>query len=266
SGTTVVANVPVGAGPVALAYDSENGDLYVVNEVSDNVSVISGTTVVANVPVGAGPVALAYDSENGDLYVVNELSDNVSVISGTTVVASLPVGVGPDAVAYDSGNGYIYVANCGALACGGVVPYYPRYIGNVTVISGTTAVASIPIGLGSDAMVYDSGNGYVYVATCGGLGTDCGRVPPPSPLYIGNVTVISGTTAVTTVEIGFSPVAIAYDDGNGYVYVALANSDNVSVISGDGRGREYISRSWILAWVNGLCEPKRVRVCAVGPG
>ncbi|TMA07596.1 MAG: hypothetical protein E6J94_04260, partial [Methanobacteriota archaeon] len=47
-----------------------------------------------------------------------------------------------------------------------------------------------------------------------------------------NVSVINGTTVVASVAVGTLPVGVAYDSGNGYVYVANYNSNTVSVISG----------------------------------
>ncbi|MGC9106548.1 MAG: YncE family protein, partial [Thermoprotei archaeon] len=48
-----------------LLYNPSNGYVYVANEYSDSVSVIDGTRVIANVPVGNRPVALAYNHSNG---------------------------------------------------------------------------------------------------------------------------------------------------------------------------------------------------------
>src|SRR2546425_10733047 len=45
-----------------------------------------------------------------------------------------------------------------------------------------------------------------------------------------NVSIISGTTVVATIPVGGGPSGIAYDSGNGYVYVANALSDNVSAV------------------------------------
>src|SRR3989454_9424696 len=47
-----------------------------------------------------------------------------------------------------------------------------------------------------------------------------------------NVSIISGTTVVATIPVGGGPSGIVYDGGNGYVYVANLVSNNVSVISG----------------------------------
>ena len=198
---SVMATVPVGVSPDAVGYG--NGDVYVANQGSNSVSVISGTTVVATVNVGTHPRGVGYDGGNGDVYVANYGSDSVSVISGTTVVATVGVGTYPWAVGYDSGNGDVYVANFGS--------------SNLSVISGATnkVVANIGVGSSPHGVGYDSENGEVYVANIGS----------------NSVSVISGTTVVATVGVGTEPAAVGYDSGNGCIYVANAASNNVSVIS-----------------------------------
>ena len=80
----MVATIPVGNAPNAIAYDSRNGDLYVSSTNDNSVSVIDGSsnTVVATIPVGNVPYAITYDPNNGDLYVANYGDNTVSVISG----------------------------------------------------------------------------------------------------------------------------------------------------------------------------------------
>src|SRR2546425_10943681 len=86
---------------------------------------------------------------------------------------------------------------------------------NVSVIDRTTVVATIPVGDYRHGPAYDSGHEYVYVAN-----------------YVsGTVSVISGTAVVATVPVGTYPSAAVYDSGNGYLYVANGGSNNVSVIS-----------------------------------
>ena len=210
----VVGSVPVGSMPWDVAYDNGNGYLYVTNENSNSVSVINGVTdaVVGSIPVGVNPYDVAYDRGNGYLYVTNENSNSVSVINGVTdaVVGSVPVGSNPQGVAYDSGNGYLYVANsnCSSSPCGQ---------GNVSVINGVTdaVVGSIPVGIEPESVAYDSGNGYLYVTntncTTGSLST-CGQ---------SNVSVINGVTdaVVGSIPVGVDPYGVAYDGGNGYLYV-----------------------------------------------
>src|SRR5205809_52156 len=291
SGMNVIATVPVGNYPGGVAYDSGNGYVYVTNCGSNNVSVIDGTIVIATVPVGNCPVHAAYDNENGYVYVADFIVNTVSVISttaqlflvtftetglpsgtswsvtleglsnssatptitfsqpngthsyavgrvtgsaayyypssssasvpvngapssvdisftantrGGTVVATVPVGNYPVGAAYNSKNGYVYVAN---------------FVSNsVSLISGTTVVATVPIGYGANpyGVAYDGGNRYVYV-------TNSGRSA---------VSVIDGTTVIATVPVGGNPRGVAYDGGNGYIYVANCDSKAVNVIDG----------------------------------
>ncbi len=276
SGTTVMATVQVGHGPYGLGFDSGNGYVYVANAGSNTVSVINWTTVVTTVlvggpPVGFYPTGVTYDSGNGYVYVTNGFSNAVIVINGTTVVATVPVGLRPSAVDYDSGNGYVYVAN---------------YFSNtVSVISGLTVLATLPVAARGEqpyGVAYDSGNGYVYVPNAGsvtvingttivssvevggyseGVGYDSGN----GYVYVTNnedfVSVISGTNVVATIPVGFSPFGVVYDSGNGYVYVANAGSDSVSVISTTADFRISPSpTSLTVVGESSLCEGRSI-VC-----
>src|SRR5208282_6523909 len=64
-------SVVVGVNPWGVAYVTSNHDLYVANEGSNTVSVLSSSTnnVLANIAVGFSPVALAYDASDQNLYV-----------------------------------------------------------------------------------------------------------------------------------------------------------------------------------------------------
>lgn len=217
-------NVSIGVGSYAedIAMDSGNGDLYVADSGTNNVSVVSGVTnsEVAVIPVGNTPTSLAYDNATGDIYVANRFSGNVSVISGSSnrVVATLSGFSHPVAVACDGGNGDIYVADEGN---------NPNWMGNVTVISGATdqVVAVIPVGVGpaTSGLAYDGANGDIYAVDAGNY-----------PSYEGNVSVISGSSnsVIRTVRVGTQAASALFDPGNGDVYVTNAGSNNVSVIAG----------------------------------
>jgi YVTN family beta-propeller protein len=72
--------------------------------------------VVATVPVGATPYAVAADPCRSRVYVANFGDNTVSVIGAPRsdpVVATVPVGDEPDAVAVDPGTGRVYVTNAG---------------------------------------------------------------------------------------------------------------------------------------------------------
>ena len=109
-GRSGTVTIPVGSDPGALAVDTMNGDIYVTNSLSNNVSVISGSTdtLVGTIEVGSAPSALAVDTANGDVYVANTDSNNVSVVSGASnaLVATIPVGDGPAFPASGDCGGY----------------------------------------------------------------------------------------------------------------------------------------------------------------
>jgi YVTN family beta-propeller protein len=214
-GPPATFSIPVGAAPSAVAYDPSEGEIFVANSGSDNVSVINDTlgTIVGTVSVGSGPSAVL--SLGGDVFVANELSDNISVINGSSlhVVASWPVGTHPDALAaprslsterFDT----IWVADAGS--------------NNVTVISLATnsTVANIPVG-NSPAAILGSEETYVANAGSGTL-----TVVDPRNFSV-NTTSTVGTTPVALVASGSEPNT----DFQSYLYVANARSDNLSVIN-----------------------------------
>ena len=125
---------------------------------------------------------------------------------GTTfkVIANITVGSNPEGIAYDPSNGYIYVADHGS--------------DTVSVINGTTVIATIPVGpvSGPTGVAYDPSNGYIYVTNWGS----------------NTVSVINGTTVIATIPVGSWPAGVAYDPSNGYIYVTNTGSNTVSVING----------------------------------
>src|SRR3989475_75880 len=209
---TVVRTVPVGAGPMGIDFDSSNNYVYVADLNGNKVSVIDGDpfhvglydTVVATIPVGPQPWGVAFDSANGMVYVANSGNNTVSAINTATnmvVGSQIPVGTHPSFLAYDSANGDIYVAN--------------ENSGTVTVIDTTTnTVAGSPIAVGGfpRGIVFDSANGDIYVG---------------SPLSI-----ISGTSVVTTITGTLGDNDLAYDSFNGGIYVVDGGTHSVMAING----------------------------------
>lgn len=238
----------------AMVFDPTNGEIYVANWDSSNVTAIDGSTgaTVTTIPVGSNPEALAFNSAQNTVYVANSGSDNVSVISATsnTVIATIDVGVRPCAVTVDSANGDFYVANFGSQ--------------NVSVVSGTTntVVTSITVANSADALAVDPVNGYVYVGNyeganwlnvidgstnialptipiAGGTSWSVAVDQGNGDIYVpvngsGRVAVVDGAASqeVSNITVGGGPRAIAVDPVNGDVYVANIDTANVSVISG----------------------------------
>jgi len=151
-----------GASTVIGQYDSSAGFVSVISD--------STNSVVATIPLGDFPSAIAYDPAKGEVFVAedgatpsnvsasNTAHGQIAVISDSsnTVVANVTVGPFPDGLAYDSARGEIYVASSGSTTIAG----------SVSVISDSTnaIVATVPLD-GAGAVAYDPGKGELYVVT-----------------------------------------------------------------------------------------------------
>ena len=248
---TVIKNITVGSGPSGAVFDASNGNIYVMNDGSKNVSVIDGATntVIKNITVGSDPCRGTFDSSNGYIYVTHDGSKNVSVIDGATntVIKNITVGSDPSGAVFDPSNGYIYITN--------------SLSNNVSVINGATnnVITSIAVGAYPYGGTFDPSNGYIYLND---RETDCVSVingstnqlisniivdPNPSGatfdpqngyVYVtsnghNSVSVINDKTNVMikSISVGESPYGISFDQSNGYIYVANYCSDNVSIIN-----------------------------------
>jgi DNA-binding beta-propeller fold protein YncE len=161
------------------------------------------TTV--NLPLGIGSMPLVVTADPGSGYVYVGGQGDISVLSGTQVLKVIEtynwitdIGVNPI-------TGLVYAAIDSESEAGW----------SVKVISGTQLIATLPTASPS-AIGINPKTGYVYVTNYGSK----------------SVTIISGTTTVTTVTVGTQPAAIGVNPNTGYVYVANKGSDNVTVLSG----------------------------------
>src|SRR5579875_2966280 len=204
---TPVTSIGVGQGPQSIAYDSNNGDIYVANLYSGTVSVINGAinTVSKTISVGTDPTAILYDPANKEIYVANSYSNNVSVISDSTnqVVDTIPAGTYPSYLLFDSANGYIYVSNNGQ--------------GTVTIINGAdnSIKNTVSVGQGPQGMATDS-SGNVYVANS-------------NSYTISVISASSNSVTNTVTGVYANPSLVAYDSANSEIYAM--GSDVVYPIS-----------------------------------
>lgn len=168
-------------------------------------------TVIASVNVGTEPEAGATDLANGFVYVANAVTNNVSVLNGTSLLATInlaPNQTGtPVYVVYDGANQDVYVVDRYNFEGNG---------GAVNVISGTTVLATVPVGHLPDMAVVDPANGDVYVTNSDGA----------------TISILDGTILLSSVPVGTYPSWAAYDVLDGDVYVANEGSANVSVVNG----------------------------------
>lgn len=204
SGLTVVATLNTGEGSNSAVLDPVNGDLYVTDFLTDQVSVIDegGNATIANLTVGQRPVSAAYDPLDGDVYVANQNSSNVSVLFNLSVIGSLPAGTSPSSVAYDPADQDVYVANNNS--------------SNVTVYHNQAGVGNVGVGAHPEFLAYDPSLGDVEVVDSGAS----------------LLTIINGTTAVATIDVASDPVWVGQGPGDPFTYVAGASGSVVSVLNG----------------------------------
>jgi YVTN family beta-propeller protein len=247
---TLIATVPVGSQPWAIAVNPTTNLVYVANASSASVSVIDGTTntVTATVPVDVAPWAIAVNPVTNKIYTANCGFDcdatagigTVSVIDGATNAATAPitVGINPRAISINPVTNMVYVMNC---AC-------EAGPGSVTVINGATdtIVATIPQGLypepaavnpatntlfvadsqSDDVSVIDGSTNAVIATVATGTGTSEVVVSPVTntaylPNYdSNNATIINGATLTSTsIPTGVNAISVGLDPTTNTVYV-----------------------------------------------
>jgi len=212
-GYSVTASIPVGSGPDAVAADPEAAAVFVANNGSGTVSVISEATdtVTATITVGSDPAGVAVDPDTGYVFVSNAGSGTVSVISAKTdtVTATITVGGAPTGIAVDPDTGNVYVVGGGELVDD--ASYTVTEISESSdAVTATITLPYVPL-----AVAADPGTGDIWV-TDGQL-----------------VMIDEASNAVTTTaEADFAgPVALAADSGTGTLYVANSDIDNVAAVS-----------------------------------
>ncbi len=217
-----------GAAPDSLAYDSANGNLYVVDQDAFRVFVVNAATNAVgpnsvNLSGSAGSSgSLALDSTTGTLFMVSY--DNLSMYTintasntlGTQFFSEPANSAGletPMHECIDTANGELFVVDQSA--------YGPSVATDIAIDSATTysfiTNLSSPQGV-EGGCAYDSTNGDIYVAG-------------------GNVTnVISGSTNKLVTNVSYSTQAgadgVVFDPANGYLYTTDYNTNSVTVIDG----------------------------------
>ncbi len=108
-----------GVHPQEVGINSYNGYVYVVNQLSDSVSIYDADgnpiTVVklgATIPGGISPVALSFNPANGDAWVVGSVSNNIYVIANNIQISQvIPAGRRPLSISYNLINQRFYVVS-----------------------------------------------------------------------------------------------------------------------------------------------------------
>jgi YVTN family beta-propeller protein len=251
---TVLTTVPVGIGPWGMAYDPDQDEVFVANEESQNLSIINASTAAVTATITLGepynPVAISFDVDNGDLYVAAVSSGPVNDVvvvdpKNSTVLAYIDVappgamGYDPCDLAFDADQGDIYVADCGTDL--------------VSVLNTSTNAIVSQITVGGDPLgiVYETNTNELSVTEKSGVEA---IISPQSQSVVTNISglpegvgyseqavaydgsadevfasdsapglaVVNDTSNTIIANVPFSNETdgIAYDTGNGEIFVA----------------------------------------------
>ena len=220
---TVTQEISANSNPCAIAYNPNNGYLYVTNRVdsdSGTVTIIDTDiptyTQVATPVVGRKPTGIAFNPNDGCVYVaMNNTSPGnvVKVISGTTIIDTITDGNldWPAHIAVKEASNLLYVTNSGA--------------NTVSVISGATRTVTKTVVLNVPkpwGIAVNQSTGWVYVATESGgklawiqpNDTDTGNIEPVPPATLRMVAVdpIQNLVFVTQDDTNTTGSSPSHDD------------------------------------------------------
>lgn len=190
----------------AVMVNPYNDKVYVAHS-GPWVTIISGESnaVITSVDVG-GAISLAVDPVTGFVFTVNRGNNSISIIDPETdsEVDRISVGARPMMAAVDSQNKLLYVTN--------------HDDNTVTVIDldEGSEIATLDVGRYPVGVVVCNGKAYVQNLGVEGVFHDIGKVDELDT----TVTVIQGTTVITSIETGIGPL-FACTSGN-RVYVLNA--------------------------------------------
>jgi serine/threonine protein kinase, bacterial len=240
----IIATIPVGKRPEAVAVDPAAHLVYTVNYEDGTVSVIDIVrwALTASIPVGHGPAGVALDPVAHIAVAANNRDDTASVIDTThqTVIATVKVGTNPWGVAIDPDEHAAYVANMW------------DYSVSVINLETRSVVATIPVGKNPYGVAIDPTTHTAYTANSSD-GTvsviDTAKLTVEATIPVGNdprgvaidtahhnafitneaegaVTVINldSRRLTTTLHVGNSPFGVAVDPGAHAVYTANHDS------------------------------------------
>lgn len=234
---TIVASIPVGTQPFAVAVSPDGRRLYVANRLDGTVSVIDTKT---NKPIGLVngldlPTDLAITPDGTRVYVTNmgNTTNTVSAIDTRTktVVATIGVGVAPFGIAITPDGGRAYVINSQS--------------GSVSVINVATNMVLTTIQVGG------GGSGGIAVT------------PDGDRVYVlngGTVSVID--TATNMVEPGITPTETFYPTGQpniGGAAIAMTPDGTLAFIP------IFINNPFSLVSVVNSADNSPVAVLGVAP-
>jgi YVTN family beta-propeller protein len=248
----VESTLPVGAGPIALCYDSQDCKIYCASELTPTMTVIDGVTnrILRTIPIGARARALCYNPQDNKVYVACFHSYEVDVIDcSTDVCTSLYLGLyqSANAICYNSISNKVYCSTTGG-SCVFVID------GVTNEILANINVGSYPQGFGYnpiDNKVYCASSNNVTVIDgvadtvigtilFGGGSEWSDHCPIGDKMYCGSragtVAIIDGATdsILQTIVTGALIYDLSYNESRNVVYVDIMDTNAVKLIDAAG--------------------------------
>ncbi|HWG49452.1 MAG TPA: YncE family protein [Candidatus Acidoferrales bacterium] len=228
----ITTTIPVGTNPVAVVGNNSNNKVYVVNQGSNDVTVIStiDNFVLSTIPVGTSPIWGVMATDGVHAFIVNQGSNDVSVIDTflDKVIATIPVGSSPNYAVFEPTNQRVYVSNTGSpvisvIKANGIDlanQVLPTKIADIPIPAPATSVAALP----------DGSRAYAAMGGCP-AGTNhtnilASLVADPPTTCLGNQVAVIDTQALALkklITVGEGAVSIDAAGNSQRVYVIGAN-------------------------------------------
>lgn len=237
----------VGDFPGYPGYDPVTQEMYVPNEASANITVLSGTCTVAGtitLPSGAEPIQAAFDPGDNYMFVTDNTLNQIYEISGTKIVRTItsamvagqfdgPFGITYDPTFYsllDAPVGAMFVTNGNGDSIAVVEPCPSGSYFGECPSDGVMYYAAYTVGSAPESIAYDPGDGDLWVTNSA---SNTVSAVDAFPYGIGK------STTVQTFPAGGDPGEVAIDLATGFVYVPDYSTNNVTVIEGSPAQDEF---------------------------
>ena len=174
SALKTISKIDTGANPDALIYEARRGELYVFNHTGNSATVIDAkaSRVISTIPLDGNPEFAAADADR--VYCNIEDKSEIEVIdtSKHEVVARWPLAPGeePTGMALDAAHHRLFAGCHNKL-----MPMLDTQTGKV--------VATVPIGAGVDACVFEDATQFAF-ASCGDGTTTIAKEETPQKLTV----------------------------------------------------------------------------------
>ena len=187
----VIGTIPVGTGPIGVAFTPDGTRAYVANSTASTLSVIdtatSAVTATIALPTGAQPSEVAVTPDGTRVYVTNFGGDSVSIVNTATQSVTATIAVGsraePGAVAISPDGRRIFVSQGGTES--------------VAVIDGSPGASLLAVAPGGALRSTSTDPLVQFIASAASIGNALvelnGRPTATAPEVVDGVTLTLGT-------------------------------------------------------------------------